>query len=220
MTEKPYASAHISEVGSQPGAEGSTWITIRRHFDVGAFGVNAYRVDEAGARVIEDHDETGAGAGRHEELYLVTNGRARFTVAGEEIDAPAGTFVFVRDPAARRTAFAEEPGTTVLVVGGKRGEPYQVSPWEEFAAAWPHYQAKDYEKAIEVFRAVLEKYPDNPSGLYNLACCESLAGDRAAALEHLGKAVELDGTFREHARSDSDFEAIRGDPRFAELTGA
>ena len=217
MSERPYDKAHLSEVASQGGVEGSTWITIRRHFDVGAFGVNAYRADEAGGRVIEDHDETGSGAGRHEELYFVTSGRARFTVDGDDVDAPAGTFLFVRDPATRRGAIAEEPGTTVLVVGGKRGEPYQVSPWEEFAAAWPHYQAGDYGKAIEVFREALEKYPDNASGLYNLACCESLTGDRDAALEHLRRAVELDERFREYAKNDTDFDPIRDDPEFAAI---
>ena len=214
MTDRPWESAHLSEVGSQPGVEGSTWITIRRHFDVGAFGVNAYSAHEAGGRVIEDHNETGSGAGRHEELYLVTSGRARFTVGGEELDAPAGTLVFVRDPETQRGALAEEPGTTVLAVGGKRGEAYAISPWEEFAAAWPHYQEKDYAKAIEVFRRALEKYPDNASGLYNLACCESLVGEREAALEHLRRAIELNEDFREYAKTDTDFDAIRDDPTF------
>ena len=214
MTDRPYESAHLSEVGSQPGVEGSTWITIRRHFDVGAFGVNAYCAAEAGGRVIEDHDELGSGAGRHEELYLVTSGRAKFTVGGEDVDAPAGTLVFIRDPATRRGALAEEPSTTVLVVGGKRGDAYQVSPWEEFAAAWPHYQAKDYAKAIEIFQQGLEKYPDNASGLYNLACCESLAGERESALQHLRRAIERDEKFREYAKTDTDFDAIRDDPAF------
>ena len=55
----------------------------------------------------------------------MSSGRATFTVNGDEIDAPAGTFVFVRDPAAKRTAIAEEAGTTVVIVGGKPGRGVQ-----------------------------------------------------------------------------------------------
>ena len=214
MSERPYKSVHLSDIPTQRGVEDSTWIRIRRHLDVGAFGINAYVAPEAGGRVIEDHNETGSGAGRHEELYVVTSGRARFTVGGEEIDAPTGTLVFVRDPATQRGAIAEEAGTTVLVVGGKRGEPYEVAPWEEFSDAWPHYQAGDYPKAIEIFRKGLEKYPDNASGLYNLACCESLVGEHEAALEHLRRSIEREERFREYAKTDSDFDAIRDHPDF------
>ena len=63
-------------------------------------------------------------------------GRARFTLDDETLDAPAGTLVFLPDPATRRYAVAEEAGTTVLAVGGKPGEGYEVSAWEwRFRAA-------------------------------------------------------------------------------------
>ncbi len=209
-----YAAAHLDDVMTQAGSENSTWIRIRKHFDVGAFGVNAYRAAEAGGRVIEEHTESGTAAVRHHELYFVVDGRARFALGDEEVDAPAGTFVFVRDPEAKRGAHAEEPGTTVLAVGGQPGRAYELSPWEFFADARPLFQAKEYDGAIEIFRKGLERYPDNPNGLYNLACCESLIGRRDEALDHLARAVELDPRFGGYARDDDDFEAIRGDPRF------
>jgi tetratricopeptide (TPR) repeat protein len=211
---EPFAFARLSEITSQDGAEGSTWLRIRRHFGIEAFGVNAYTAPEAGGRVIEDHDETGSSAGRHQELYFVVTGHARFTVGGEEIDAPSGTFVFVGHPETRRGAIAEEARTTVLVIGGKAGEPFEVSPWEAFADAWPHYQQKDYARAAEVLRAGVERFSDSASGLYNLACCESLLGEREAAIEHLGRAVEIDERFREYAQNDADLDAIRDDRRF------
>jgi hypothetical protein len=113
------------------------WKPIRHHFDVRAFGVNANVAHSAGDPVVEDHTEIQEGCMRHEELYLVTRGHARFSVAGETIDAPAGTLVFVRDPEARRGAVALEAGTTVLAIGGEPGVAYRVSPWEEkyFGAA-------------------------------------------------------------------------------------
>jgi quercetin dioxygenase-like cupin family protein len=66
----------------------------------------------------------------HEELFAVMTGHAVFTVDGEEIDAPAGTFVFVRDPALIRSARATADGTSIIAIGGPVGVPYSVARWE------------------------------------------------------------------------------------------
>ena len=47
--------------------------------------------------------------------------------------------------------------------------------------------------------------------LYNLACYESLAGRRDAALAGLRRAIELDPSFRELARDDADFDGVRAE---------
>jgi hypothetical protein len=96
------------------------WRPIRRALGVTAFGINAYTADQVGAELIERHDEKSPGAGGHEEVYLVLAGRAVFTVAGEAIDAPAGTLLLVQ-PGTERAAEATEAGTTVLVIGGRPG---------------------------------------------------------------------------------------------------
>ena len=113
---------HIDGLESFPiaGQDGLTWRPIRRHFDIRAFGVNAYTAEEAGQRVVEEHREQDG----HEELYVVVSGRATFTVEGEEHDARAGTLVHC-PPGTLRSAFAAEPGTTVLGVGAKPGEVFQ-----------------------------------------------------------------------------------------------
>ena len=80
--------------------------------------------------MVDDHTEVQEGCLRHEELYLVMRGHARFTIDGDVVDAPAGTLIFVRDPESRRGATALENGTTVLAVGGEAGRAYRVSPWE------------------------------------------------------------------------------------------
>ena len=134
---------------------GAAWAPVRSHFDIGSFGVNAYVANDAGVDVIGEHDELGDDAGRHEELYFVSQGRATFTVDGDEIDAPTGTFVFVRDPAAKRKAVADEPGTTVLIVGGKPGEAFSPSVWERQAPALLLFQEGDYERAAEVYEQLL-----------------------------------------------------------------
>jgi tetratricopeptide (TPR) repeat protein len=180
---------------------------------VTAFGVNAYWAAEPGDELIEEHDELGAGAGRHEELYVVVGGAARFTVAGDEFDAPARTVVFVRDPAARRAAVATEADTTALAIGGAAGR-HEVSPWEWVAEAIPAWRGGDYAAARRMIERGLQEYPNNPSLLYDLACLEALAGEPDAAVEHLRRAVELKPEYRKDAQAEPDFSSIRGHPAF------
>lgn len=213
--ERPYEIVRLDELDNIPiGEHGLQWRPVRRRLGIEAFGVNAYTADEPGHEVVEHHDETGSGAGRHEELYVVVRGRATFTLDGERIDAPMGTCVFVRDRSVKRGAHAEEPGTTVLALGGKPGEVFQVSPWEYYFAAIPAYRDKDYARGIDIVREGLERYPDNPSVLYTLACFESLAGDPDSALEHLRQAAMQEPKIAEWARNDSDLDSIRDDARF------
>ena len=55
--------------------------------------------------------------------------------------------------------------------------------------------------------------------LYNVACCESLAGRTADAIEHLRLAIDCADRFRWFAAEDSDFDPTREDPAFKELAG-
>jgi hypothetical protein len=203
----------VDEITPQSGVEGSSWFRLRKELDVRAFGVNVYGAD-AGKRVIEEHDELGTAAGRHEELYIVLRGRARFELDGDVHEAPTGTAVFVRHPAVRRGAHAEEDGTLVLVAGGSPGKPYEVSIWEQAADAYPHWERGDYARAVEILRAVVEQHPDTGLIVYNLACAETLNGEHDAALEHLARATALEERWREAAKNDPDFDAVRDDPRF------
>jgi tetratricopeptide (TPR) repeat protein len=189
------------------------WRPVRRTLGIEAFGINAYTAD-AGELVVEEHDETGSGAGHHEELYGVVTGRAMFTVDGESLDAPVGTLVFLDDPKERRAARAVEDGTTVLAIGGTRGEPFRVSPWEFAFAGTPAWKAKRYDEAEALLRQGLELYPDNASLLYDLACLDALQGRTDEALEHLHSALEAQPKFKEYAAKDDDLASIRDDPRF------
>jgi hypothetical protein len=164
--------------------------------------------------VISEHTELMA---KHEELYVVVQGHATFTVGGEEIDAPQGTLVFVPGPDTRRGAVAREPGTTVLVVGARPGEPFRVSPWEESweenQAAMAFYREQRYAEAADVLREAVGRYPDSAGLHYNLACFDAMAGadaDNVAA--ELRRSIELYPGFRDFAREDSDFEPVRGHP--------
>jgi mannose-6-phosphate isomerase-like protein (cupin superfamily) len=188
------------------------WRPVRLHFGITSFGVNTWTARNAGDRIINEHDEEG----EDEELYVVQSGRARFELDGESVDAPAGTFVFV-EPGVRRTAFAEEAGTTLLAVGGTPGKAYEPSGWELWAEVRPLYEAKQYDEAADRASALVDAHPEYPMMVYNLACIESLAGRKDAAIGHLGQALERSERMREFAARDSDFDAIRDEPEFQRL---
>lgn len=189
------------------------WRPIRRTLGIEAFGINAYTAD-AGEVVVEEHDETGPGAGHHEELYVVVTGSAVFTVDGESFDAAVGTLVFLDDPKERRAARAAEDGTTVLAIGGTRGEPFRVSPWEFAFAAAPAWAEKRYDEVSELIRQGLERYPGNASLLYDLACVEALQGRSEEAIQNLSAALAAAPKFKKYAATDDDLASIREDPRF------
>ena len=125
----------IAAVPEQPGDE-RQWKPVRATLGIDAFGSNAF-VADAGQLIVHEHDELERDdpeAG-HRELYVVLRGRAEFTLGGEQVDAPAGTLVYLHDPAVVRSAVAREDGTAVLAVCGPAGRPFTVSGWEADWAA-------------------------------------------------------------------------------------
>ncbi len=205
-----WQSAHLSELESLEGPGTLRWTPIRRGFGITAFGVNAYTATEAGQDVVEEHTEEALG---HEELYVVVSGRATFELDGEELDAPAGTLVFLPDPGVKRGAKAADPDTTVLAIGGEPGR-HDVSAWEWFFAAYAYAGEGEPEKGIAELEAGLEQRPGHPPLLYHLACIEARAGRREEAIDHLGLAVLGDPKLRDQAATDEDLDSIRDDPRF------
>lgn len=189
---------------------------VRHHLGITSFGVTAWTGGEAGDRIINEHDEADDG---QEELYLVLRGHAVFELDGERRDAPAGTLVFAR-PGVKRTAFAEEPGTTIIAMGGVPGEAYKPSGWEVWAPLRPLYEAGEYAAVADRGRELLEADLPYPELAYNVACCESLTGRKADAIEHLRRALELWEPLRSLAKEDSDLDPIRDEPAFKELVGA
>ena len=90
----------------------------------------------------------------------------------------------------KRTAFAEEPATTVLAMGATLGKPYVAVGWEVWAQVNPLYEAGDYAGAADLALELVADHPEYVSPLFNLACCESLAGRPDDAIEHLRRAIE------------------------------
>ena len=199
---------------------GGLYQPIRRQLGVRAFGINAFFASKAGEQLIEAHDETGSGAGGHAELYLVLSGRATFVVAGSEIDAPAGTVVYVPDTETRREARAAEDETAAIVVGAPTDRALPISPFEFWFTAEGPYTEGDYRRAIEIVSEGLAHWPEHPTMLYQLGCYHALAGERDEAIAYLERAVARSPRAREWARGDADLDSLRDEPRFKELIGA
>jgi tetratricopeptide (TPR) repeat protein len=188
-----YAVAHLEEIDEISDGR-CPKRPVRHHFGITAFGVNAWTGREAGDRIINELD-------------------------GERVDAPAGTFVFAR-PSVKRTAFAEESGTTIVALGGVPGKAYEPYGNEVWAPLRPLYESGQYAEVADRLRAELEAHPEYTMLFYNLACSESLAGRKADAIEHLRVAVERSDQWRSLAAEDSDLDPIRDDRAFKELIGS
>jgi hypothetical protein len=186
-------------------------LPVREHLGIHAFGINAFTPGDDGT-LVNEHDEGGSG---QEELYVVLDGTVTFEIDGEAVETTPGTLVFI-GPQARRKATGDG---TVLVVGATPGEAYHGVDWGD---AWPFhsesmtaYGEQRYADALEAVRGALEHRPEHAGLHYNYACFATLAGDTSdETFGHLRRSVELRPQFREDARRDDDFAAVRDDPRF------
>ncbi|MSO57689.1 MAG: hypothetical protein EXQ77_01450 [Thermoleophilia bacterium] len=209
--ERGWDVVRIGEVApiAVAGAE-VNWLPLRRTLGLESFGMNAYR-GNTGEIVVETHTEATHG---HQEAYVVLTGRATFTIAGETLDAPAGTVVALRDPALRRAAVAAEDATVVLAVGAAVGEAFRPSAWEWTFGAEAFRPALDADGALTLLAEGLERHPGNGSIIFQTACWQALAGRTEEALATLGEAVALDPHTATWAQTDADLTAIRGLPGF------
>jgi mannose-6-phosphate isomerase-like protein (cupin superfamily) len=210
-----YEILTLSEVEAFPHREGTNLIPVRHTLGFRPAGVNAWKAD-AGGQVMPPHEEDSG----NEELYVVVQGRASFTVGEETADAPAGTLVFV-PPQVFRSATAEEDGTIVFVAGGSIGEAFNAGGWEAFSIADWYRQEGRIDEARAIMAQLIAEQPDYWAVHYNAGCFESLAGNPDSAFEHLRRAKELDteGASAEYFREDSDLDPLRDDPRLEELLG-
>ena len=199
---------------------GGLYQPLRRELGVRAFGINAFFASSAGDQLIEPHDETGSGSGGHAELYLIVAGRASFVVSGSEIDAPAGTLVFIPAAETRREARALEDDTVAVVIGAPADRELPISPFEFWFTAEGPYNEGDYQRAIEIVSEGLAHWPDHPTMLYQLSCYHALAGEGDEAIAFLERAAAQSPDVVEWARGDSDLDSIRGRARFTDLVGA
>ena len=117
--------ADVNEIPPVKDDWPATWKSVRHHFGIEAFGVNAVTKD-AGNVLIPEHTEEESG---QQELYFVHAGEVKATLDGEEVTVPAGSFVSC-EPEARRKFESTASPTTLIVIGASPGKAYEVGPWE------------------------------------------------------------------------------------------
>ena len=97
--------------------------------------------------------------------------------------------------------------------------PETIETVDVFGALRLLYDAGEYAEAADRAQELVQANPDDARLLYNVACCESLAGRTDDALEHLGRAIGLAEDMRGLAAGDPDLAALRDEPEFAKLVG-
>jgi uncharacterized cupin superfamily protein len=139
MSTNGWRTARIADIPAAPPANeasywtewtedlgyASRWHSVREHFGIEAFGVNACEAG-AGEELVVPHDEVSFGG--QEELYAVVRGRARFVCDGDEVELGVGELLYV-PPQVQRAGTALETPTTVLMIGGVAGKPFEPD-WE------------------------------------------------------------------------------------------
>jgi tetratricopeptide (TPR) repeat protein len=203
-----YAVARLEEIeeltdGREP------YRPVRHHFGITSFGINAWTAPEVGDRIINEHDESEPDS--DEELYLVLRGvrRSSSTATGSLRLGDA------RLCAARREADGVRRGARDDGHRARRhpGKAVRAKRLGDLGPRDPLYEAGEYAEAADRGRELVEAHPQYPGLLYNLACCESLAGRTGDAVDHLGRAIDRSGPVAVVCSEDSDFDPIRDEPR-------
>ena len=76
-----------------------------------------------------------------------------------------------------------------------------------------------YAEAAAACDRALQLEPELADAYYNRACAYSRLHKREEALRDLKRAIELDEKHRQRAKTDEDFESLRGDAEFRKLVG-
>ena len=124
------------------------WRPVRHHFGITSFGVNAFTGQQ---RRRPDHQRARRGGRARPAGGALPRppGAAR----GSSSTASASTRRPARSsssaPDVKRTAFAEEPGTTLVAIGGTPGKAYEPHGWEVWMPLHQLYQAGEYERGAE-----------------------------------------------------------------------
>jgi tetratricopeptide (TPR) repeat protein len=123
-------------------------------------------------------------------------------------------------------AFADRdfPAPSVSVYGARRHRWLTLPEGIEHDEVWSElqslYAAGEYAAVADRGRELIAANPLNAQLIYNVACCESLAGRAGDAIEHLRRAIAIaPDPLRGMAAEDSDLDAIRGEPAFRALLG-
>ena len=116
--------------------------------------------------------------------------------------------------------FPDRRPSRATALGGISGSPFpRASPATRYGLRFSRFTKRASTPRWPTAGETVAEHPEHPTLLYNLACCESLAGRSGDAVQHLRAAIDLREEFRPMAAEDSDFDPIRDQPAFTDLLG-
>lgn len=125
---------------------------------------------------------------------------------------------WVDDEAARKLLRAEKYGEAAdrfkKLVDTNR---FDGEAWSQYGYCL-HAERK-YDEALKVYARAIELGVNRPGNLYNSACALALQGKKEEALARLQLALEARFSEQPTLEADSDMDSLRGERKFAELTG-
>jgi mannose-6-phosphate isomerase-like protein (cupin superfamily) len=124
-TQAPWQIADVNEIPPVKPDWPATWKSVRHHFGITAFGINAVTKD-ADNVLIPEHNESDSG---QQELYFVNRGSVRVTLDGEQHEAGEGAMIAIEPEVSRKIESTSSP-TTLVAIGGTPGKAYEVGDWE------------------------------------------------------------------------------------------
>jgi tetratricopeptide (TPR) repeat protein len=86
-----------------------------------------------------------------------------------------------------------------------------------FRKGYDFLENHEYEKGRSMYRALLLLIPEDPTSTYNLACAESLLGNKEEAVKVLKRAVQVGYKNLSHMLVDGDLKNIMDMPEFKEI---
>ncbi|MFV1967258.1 MAG: tetratricopeptide repeat protein [Pirellulaceae bacterium] len=95
-------------------------------------------------------------------------------------------------------------------------DPENIHIW--LALGWCFKRTGRLDLAIQSLEEALAVEERQAVVYYNLACYWSLAHNSKLALAYLAQALDLDPSYRDLIAGESDFDPIRNDPGFRDLT--
>ena len=127
-------------------------------------------------------------------------------------------------------AAPQEKGAEPKKEEPKKEEPKKEEPKEDsltqeeaaelFKTGMEHHQNKEYDKAIEIFKRISNKFPKENGGFtaaYNVACAYALKGEKAPALQWLETSLDNGFDQFDHIEKDTDLDSLREEPKYKEL---
>ena len=115
---------HINDVPPMKDGLSKGWKSVRWHMNIESFGVNGV-TKPMGEWLTPIHDETD---GSHDELFVVMEGLAEFSLDGKIVKAPKGTLVSAKPPV-KRGALALQTPTTILIISAPISAVYKPPSW-------------------------------------------------------------------------------------------